>query len=252
MPLRRLLIVVIGLVIAAGGLTAAEDEPGLVSKSHLIIVKPDRSLEFEAAYRQHLEWHTNNNDPWPWHTWQIVNGDNLGQYIIRTHGHRWEDFDAAPELRKADSTDFMAKVAPFIHKMSSVLGEFDPTISNWPVDAGRPALVEISEYELSYQGYGSFRHAIGKVRDALLKTRPDIHFAWSTVVNGSSGPTMILSIPHANWADFKPEEVPFWVHVEEVLGEHETRALQESIGESIRDERNYVVKLREDLSYEPK
>jgi hypothetical protein len=250
MPLRRLLIVIVGLLIAGGGL-AADDEPGLVAKSNLIIVKPEKFMDFEAAYQEHLEWHSENNDPWPFHAWQIVNGKNLGQYIIRTHGHQWKDFDAAPELRRADAVDFMTKVAPHIHKMSSVLLEFDPNISNWPADAGRPSLVELTEYELSYQGYRDFRHAVAKIRDALMKTRPDIHFAWSTVVNGSSGPTMILAIPHASWADFEPEEVPFWAHVEEVLGEHETRALQERIGASIRNEHSYVVKLREDLSYEP-
>jgi hypothetical protein len=252
MPLRKLLIIVVGLLIATAGPAVAEDEFGLVAKSHLVIVKPEKFMEFEAAYRQHLEWHSKNNDPWPWHTWQIVNGENLGQYIIRTHGHQWKDFDAAPELRRSDADDFKTKVAPYVHRRSSVLLEFDPKISNWPSDAARPALVEISEYELSYQGYDDFRHAVKKIRDALLKTRPDIHYAWSTVVNGSNGPTMILAVPRASWADFEAEEVSFWAHVEEVLGAHETGALRDSIGSSIRSERSYVVKLREDLSYEPK
>jgi hypothetical protein len=77
------------------------------------VVKSDRFPQFEEALRQHLAFHRTNGDPWAWHTWQIVNGDMLGQYYLRTHGHQWRDFDANAELRRSDWSDFgQCRAAP--------------------------------------------------------------------------------------------------------------------------------------------
>ncbi len=231
---------------------AAQDAvPGPITKSYQVTVKLDRFLQFEDAYRQHLQWHGKNNDNWAWHTWQVVSGQNLGQYIIRSHGHNWEDFDQEAALRQSEWADILTHVAPNLEIMTSSLETYEPQLSNWPADLARPALVEMTRFEIAFDGVQEFRQAIAKIQRAVLERAPDRHFAWLRTVNGSNGPTMVLAIPRASWADFKPADKPLWSLMEEVYGEAETTAIQKAIGGSIRSQNSFVVTYRADLSYTP-
>ena len=247
----RCLIIVVALVFAAQPLMAQDEGPGLITKSFKVVVKFDRFLQFEDAYRQHLQWHQKNNDPWAWHTWQIVNGEDLGQYLMLSHGHRWHDFDFASAMRESEWADFYTHIAPHLTSMSSSLETFEPTISNWPAELDRPGLVEMSSFELTYDGFRAFRQAITRIHKAVVEKDPERHFAWFTTVNGSNGPEMTLAIPHADWASFGAEEKPLWSLIEEAYGPDEVTALQKAIGNSIRSQKTFVIDYREDLSYQP-
>jgi len=232
-------------------LAAQDSAPGPITKSFQVTVKLDRFLQFEDAYRQHLQWHGKNGDAWAWHTWQVVNGRNLGQYIIRTHGHNWADFDRDAAMRRSEWADVLTHIAPHLEKMTSSLETFEPQLSNWPADHPRPALVEMTRFEIASDGVRDFREAIAKIRSAVLDKAPDRHFAWLRTVNGSNGPTMILAVPRANWSEFEPAAKPLWSLMEEVYGAVETAAIQQAIGQSIRSQHSFVVEYRADLSFVP-
>jgi hypothetical protein len=252
MKYRHIVTVAVMLPLLVLPIAAQESQdPGLVAQSLLIEVEPKAVLQFETAYRQHLELHSQGGDSWSWHTWQIINGDLLGQYIIRTHGHHWKDFDDRAAMQQMDSADFMANVAPHVERMSSTFQVYDPKISNWPADAERPTIVELTIFDLSYTGWRDFYHAVERIHAAVLDNKPEMHYAWSTTVNGSDGPQMMLAVPHSSWADMAPEETPFWQMIEEVHGDHETQMLREMVGRSIRSQSTSMVSYREDLSYVP-
>lgn len=232
-------------------LAAQEVDPGPIAKSYQVTVKLDRFLQFEDAYRQHLQWHGKNNDAWAWHTWQVVSGQNLGQYIIRSHGHHWADFDRDASMRRSEWADILTHVAPHLEKMTSTLETFEPQLSNWPVELPRPALVELTRFEIAYDGVQDFREAIAKIRSAVMDKAPDRHYAWLRTVNGSDGPTMILAVPRATWSDFKPAETPLWALMDEVYGTTESGNIQKVIGQSIRSQQSFVIEYRADLSFVP-
>jgi hypothetical protein len=253
MHTARVVLLAILCVFFFAQTTGAEDaEPGLIAKSFRVTVKLDRFLQFEDAYRQHLEWHGKNNDSWAWHTWQVVNGENLGEYIVRTHGHNWADFDRDAAMRQSEWADVLTYIAPHLERMVSTLELFEPQLSNWPADIGQPALVELTRFELDPKGVSSFRDAIAKIHDVVMEKAPDRHYGWLRIVNGSRGPTMILAIPRSNWADFEPDETSLWSLMEAVYGQAEAAAIQETIATSIRDQQSSVVAYRPDLSYQPK
>jgi hypothetical protein len=91
----RMFLIVMTVFAVAAPLMAQDEEmpPPMVAKNHFVTANPGQALEFEAAYKGHLEFHANNNDSWYWHTWQIANGQDFGQYIIRTGNHSWSDFE---------------------------------------------------------------------------------------------------------------------------------------------------------------
>ena len=226
-------------------------QPGPLAKSILLVVKTDRFPQFEEALRQHLSFHRANNDPWAWHTWQIVNGDNLGQYILRTHGHQWQDFDANADLRRSDWADFLANVAPHLQSMSSTIATVEPSLSRWPAELARPELVSITRFELTYQGFRDFRAAVEKVHAAVSAGDPDRHYAWTRTVNGANGPEMALLVPLAGWADLEPRLPPLSTVIEQLYGAEAATALEQTIGSTVRSISSSVVAYRGDLSYQP-
>lgn len=250
-PAVRSVLVVASLVAAAIPLSAQQPPPGLIAQDILLIVQPDRFAHFEQALQTHLAYHRRNQDPWAWHTWQVVNGDNVGHYHLRTHGHRWEDLDAHAQMRRSDWADFLVNVAPHLQSMTSRLTSVEPEISNWPPAISRPPMVAVSRFELSYQGFREFRDAIEHIHGILASAAPDRHYAWTTTVNGSSGPEMTLLVPLAGWADLEPRQPPLWALIETALGAERAAALRRTIGSTVRTTQTSVVAYREDLSYAP-
>ncbi|HEY1165166.1 MAG TPA: hypothetical protein VGE90_08350 [Chitinophaga sp.] len=63
--------------------------------AQFVVWKPKAGLEqqFEKGYRQHLQWHKANRDPWAWYGWFIVSGPRDGQFVDATMEHAWSDFD---------------------------------------------------------------------------------------------------------------------------------------------------------------
>jgi hypothetical protein len=230
---------------------AEEPQPGPLAKSILLVVKPDRYPQFEEALRLHLSFHRTNQDPWAWHTWQVVNGDELGAYYLRTHGRHWRDFDANPDLRRSDWADFLANVAPHLESMSSSIATLEPGLSNWPPGVARPALVSITRFELSPQGFREFRTAVETIHTALKERAPERHYAWTSTLNGSSGPEMTLLVPFASWAEMEPRQPPVASLVEQLYGAEAAAALERTIGSTVRSLSSSLVVYREDLSYQP-
>jgi hypothetical protein len=244
-------MIAISCVLAVAPSSAQEPPPGLITKSYALDVKPGAFLTFESAYREHLRWHAKNEDGWAWNAWQVVNGAHLGRFLLLSHGHSWEDFDSDPDMRASEWADFLTHVAPHLENLSSTLQTFEPTLSNWPADAPQPRLVEITEFELSFDGFREFRSAIAKIHDAVVEKDPDRHYGWFSTLNGSSGLTMTLAVPHATWADLAPEEPPLWTLVAEVYGEAGANEIRTAIAATVNRQQSYIVRYREDLSYQP-
>ena len=238
-------------VLAAVAAGADEPQPGLLDESILLVIRMDRFPQFEEALRQHLAFHRTNLDPWAWHTWQVVTGDNLGHYYLRTHGHKWQDFDAHAELRRSDWADFLANVAPHLQSMSSTISTLEPSLSSWPPELARAELVSITRFELAYDGFRAFRAAIEKIHSAVSTTERKRHYAWTSAVSGSDGPVMTLLVPLAGWADLEPRQPPLATVIEQVYGADAAASLERTIGSTVRAVSSSVVAYREDLSYQP-
>jgi len=165
--MRKMQPIVIAMMVLAIAvpLMAQEEEkpPVTVAKNHFIDVSSGQALEFEAAYKGHLEWHASMNDTWYWHTWQIINGENFGQYIIRTGGHQWSDWDEHAEFSKEDVAHYWKNVAPFVKDISSVMVVSNMEISNWPADYGIPVMVDATVFHLKGEHARAFYSAIKKL-----------------------------------------------------------------------------------------
>lgn len=247
----RAALTILALIAAPTTQAAAQEQsPGLLAKTLQLEVEPDRFPQFEEALRQHLAFHRTNQDDWSWHTWQVVNGERLGQYYLRTHGHQWEDFDVRGDMRRSDWADFLTNVAPHLESMSSSITSLEPGLSNWPPDLRRPVMVSLTRFELTYDSIRRFRDALQKVHAAMSDKASDRHYAWATTINGSDGPEMTLMVPLNAWADLEPRQPSLWRVVEDVYGPEQSSALRKEVAASVRAIHTSVVAYREDLSYD--
>lgn len=242
-------MVMLWLTPAAAG--EPEDAP-LISKCYRLDVAPAQTAAFEQALRAHRSGHATNADPWAWYTWQVVNGAHDGSYVIRSHGHRWRDFDQRAVIERLDRADFSTTVAPHVREVSSWLERLEPALSTWTRDTGRPALVEVTTFEIAPDHRRDFYLALGKIHRAVAAKGAGMTYAWSVVVNGSEGPTMVLAVPHASWAELASPASSPWPAVAHEYGADEGEALRSRFEGAVRHQESCILVLREDLSYEPK
>ncbi len=229
----------------------AQDEPGNLARAFFLTIKPGMTQQFEAAYKQHIAWHRQQNDTWEWHTWQYETGERLGQYLVRTPGHHWEDFDAHAEFSAADTADFSAGAGQYVESVSSTFSRVLPKVSRWPEGNARPAFVEVLTFRLRYGAGREFNYAIKKINEAINKSDWPVHYAWLTTVSGGKLGTYTLVLPHKNWADFKDPEKPFAAMLEEVYGRVEAGKVLKALTKSVLSESSQILRFRPELSYTP-
>lgn len=251
----RMLLIVMTLCAIVAPLMAEEEEAPemVVAKNHFVTVNPGQALEFEAAYKGHLEWHANKNDTWYWHTWQIANGQNLGQYIIRTGNHTWADFDEHAEFSKEDSAHYLENVSGFVKKLSSTLVVVDPDITQWPEDYGIPTIVDVTVFQVTGD-WRAFYHTLKKFHAAIVEKEMPFTYSWSWVASGGEDPgsTWVLVNPYQSWAEYGDSWEPaFWKMVEEVYGDFETDMIRKMWSKSVTHQQNFIAAYRADLSYNP-
>jgi hypothetical protein len=229
----------------------AQDEPGTLARGFFLTIKSGMGQQFEAAYKQHIAWHRQQNDTWEWHTWQYETGERLGQYLVRTPGHHWEDFDAQAEFGEADSAHFFAGAGQYVASVSSTFARILPKVSRWPEGDAIPAFVEVLTFRLRYGSGREFNYAIKKVTEAINKSDWPVHYLWLTTVSGGELGTYILVFPHENWAGLNPPEKSFEAMLEEAYGKQEAEEIQKVFDRTIKSERSQISVYRPDLSYIP-
>ena len=238
------------LVLAALPALAQDEEPGTLWQEFFVTAKPGHEQQFEAGYKAHAEWHR-ANDSWTWHTWQVVNGKHLGQYIARTGGHHWADFDGRENMNEADGKHFNEYVLPHVQSTSSRIVQDMLTISKWP-EGDMPPLVNVITFHVKYGADQEFVHAISQISEAIEKSNwPTTGYAWLTVVNGGRTPTYILALPHSSWADMAEPEKSIWAMLEEVYGKEGAGKIMGTFSKTVESETSFIVTFREDLSSIP-
>ena len=239
-------------LMVAAPVAAQEEQPTtMVAKNYFLTVFPGQGAQFEAAYKSHVQWHVDNDDDWYWHTWQIENGENMGQYIVRTGDHEWADFDGRDEYDARDSAHYVEYVSPYVQSLSSNLVVSAPSLSKWP-DGGVPKMVEVSVFEVRPDSARAFYHAIENFHDVIVEKDMAFNYAWSWIANGGDGQTWVLAVPFNSWAEYGANfDIPFWKMVEEVYGDFETDMIRKLWSKSVSAQKSFIAVYRPDLSYNP-
>ncbi len=225
--------------------------PESLARVYHISVKTGAEIPFETALRSHAKWRAEQGDPWAWIVYQVVNGDGLGDYYIRSGNHLWADFDTYDSFLMKGAPHFNAVVGPYIASLTSTITGLDTVHILWPDDPTTVKLLQLVTYRIKLGRQAEFSQAIAEAHDAIVKTNWPIHYAWDFLVNGSEGPSATLALPSDNWAGLKGPEKPFEAMLAEAMGETGAKAWLQKFGDSVLSERSAVVRIRLDLSVVP-
>lgn len=246
---QRIFTMVVATVLLIAPLCAQQPAGEI---AYFIHVKPKAGMvqEFEEAAKSHMDWHRQENDPWQWHIWQYETGEQLGEYLAITQGHRWEDFDAHADFIARDNADAGTRMGPYMESMSAWYSRFLVDLSHWPADLS-PSLVFVIMHRVKPGKVAQLNHAIERIHKALQEANWPHHYLWERVIVGGEGPIFNVVLPMNQWADMNPPETPFEAAIEKAVGRREAESLLRSFLESIEGQRTEILRYRPDLSYVP-
>ncbi len=231
---------------------AAQMPSEAIARIGIFRPKPGMTRQFEQGRKTHNEWHRKQNDQWTWNTWEVVIGENTGQYITGTFGHKWEDFDTwASKFEQADTADAATNLEPYTAYSVPLLSNYRADVSRPPAGDTPTALAQVIHFRVKQDGEMEFNQAIRKTHEAIQKTNWPAHYLWYELVSGGEQPHFVLVLPHNSWADFKELEPSFDKMLENGLGKEEAQAVLKSFGTTIESQRSEVLRYRPDLSYRP-
>lgn len=238
------------LVLLPAAPAGAQERSGTITRWYLYTVRSGHDVQWEAAFREHVDWRRRQNDTWTWHTYVIVSGDRLGQYITMSADHAWADFDAAGV--SAHAADASSKLGPHVE---SLHGGFWSEI----VDFSRPPespppfpLIQIIDYGVKPGKRAVFERNVAQFGEALDATGFPAAYLWFVKPHGGAAArTFTRIVPRANWAALEPGPRSSYDAMRATFGEDGLQAWVAAFGESVEWLTSEFWQYRPDLSYVP-
>lgn len=217
-------------------------------------VTPKDVGAFEAALKKHAQDRIAHDDPWSWSVMQVVVGEDYGDFIYRSGGHTWADFDEYDAGFGAQSgLHYQVNVAPLVADARTWISRVDTANSVMPADSVWPSIdyVEVITYHVEPTMMQQFNEAVSTIHGAIEESEWPVHYAWANPVSGAKGPTKVLAIFFENWAAFEEPETPMMEMLQDELGEDETEQIMQQFGNSFSAVESMVLRWRRDLSVPP-
>ena len=222
-----------------------------LAKVYYVSVKPGHGADFESALKKHAEWRKQAGDPWTWYVYQVVNGQNLGDFVIRSGNHTWADLDNYEDFLAKGAVDFNKNVSPHIASISNAITSVDTASVNWPSNEEEANLISVTTFHLKPGHEWAFSQVVHKFDKAIKENNRKEHYAFIWNVNGGEGSRVSLVQPYKNWAAMQEPKESFGGFVHRVFGPYESQKLWDDFNAAVSCSESVVVKMRTDLSVLP-
>ena len=170
----------------------AQTEPG--PYAHIAVLRPHDgdTIDFEAGYIRHLEWHRQAKDPSVWYGWTIWAGERQRWFVYATFGHSAASL-SNPVSPAEDERDSILNVTPHAQFVSNAVYEYLPALSRGTgVPTAAPRL-EFTTVELAPGTEKAFE-------SALAAEKPQNEALWYRMIAGGSAPRYVRLCPRASLA----------------------------------------------------
>jgi hypothetical protein len=141
----------------------AQTEPGPYARIALLRPHDGHTVDFEAGYIRHLEWHRQARDTWVWYGWTIWAGERQRWFVYATFGHSVASLDK-PVSPAEDERDNLLNVAPHVQYLGNALYEFLPELSRGTGVPQPTARLEFTNVELAPWAANAFEAALRAVQ----------------------------------------------------------------------------------------
>lgn len=250
MSQNKILLVTVSILILAFAASAGA-QPGPIGQNILVKAKPGQEAQWETAYKEHLQWHSDMDDSWSWVTFQMLSGPNVGQYFIRNGRHEWKDFDDRGDTATQDTAHYFETAGKYAE---SAMVWYDRThwnLSRVPEGSGAYKILEFTHVVVKPDMVADFIAVVGKYHAAFEKTNaPDVYVTAQTENGGRISDFMFVGL-HENYASLEQDPSAMPAMMEEVYGRQEAGAIFEDFQACVESMESYIAVRRDDLTYMP-
>jgi len=231
--------------------TAQEAEPGNIVRATINTPMPGMRAAYEEGVKRHQQWHREHKDTWTYNVWEQVSGPGTGNYVHRTAGHHWADFDQSRFDAQAHSANAAENIWKHRAATETQFSFLVRSLSTIAERDGPPAMVVVNTVKLKPDKGPLLASAVREIREARKKVGKSREFYVNWLVNSGINGTLMMVSPRENWADRGGPWGENRAVLTEVHGEGQARLIMDRFSEAIEESTSAVFKYRPDLSYHP-
>jgi hypothetical protein len=180
--------------------TKAGQAPGIYARIAIMRALDGHSVDWEAGYIRHLEWHRQAKDPFAWYSYSVSASTERQRWIIyATFGHTAAEL-SSPVSPAEDERDNLINVLPHAQFLGNGVYEFLPALSRGNGVPTPTARVEYTTVELNYGTGKAFETAL-----AAEQPTPQGETLWYRLVVGGNTPCYVRLRPRASLASILDE-----------------------------------------------
>ena len=191
---NRWLLGVAGALLPALSLGQAEGERGPFARIAVLRPHDGETVDFEAGYIRHLEYHRQARDAWTWYGWNVWAGERQRWFVYATFGHSAASLDK-PVPPAEDERDNVSNVTPHAQFVGNALYEYLPALSRGSGEPQPTPRLELTTVDLVPGAAPAFEAALGAVQAAL-----QAETLWYRMVAGGTAPRYVRMRPRASLA----------------------------------------------------
>jgi hypothetical protein len=139
--------------------TSARAERGPYARIAVLRPHDGDTVDFEAGYIRHLEWHRQARDSWVWYGWSVTFGERQRWFVYATFGHSAASLDN-PVPPSEDERDNVSNVTPHAQFVGNALYEYLPSLSRGTGEPQPTARLELTTVELAPGAANAFEAAL--------------------------------------------------------------------------------------------
>ena len=223
---RRMLWICCALVAST---LVAQTEKGPFARIAYLRPHDGDTVDFEAGYIRHLDYHRSAKETWTWYGWTIWAGERQRWFVYATFGHTAASLDN-PVPPADDERDNIANVTPHAQFAGNALYEFLPALSRGTGEPQPTPRLEFTTIDLVPGASRAFESAVGAEQSKLQSET-----LWYRMVAGGNAPRYVRLRPQPN--------------ISSILDSREEQTLPEKTNALIAKTTIEILTLRPTMSY---
>jgi hypothetical protein len=169
--------------------TGAQTETGPYARIAILRPHDADTVDFEAGYIRHLEFHRQAKDTWVWYGWSIWAGERQRWFVYASFGHSAESLDR-PVSPAEDERDNILNVTPHAEFAGNALYEYLSGLSRGTGVPTPTARLELTTVDLDPGAERAFEAALSAGQSALSGET-----LWYRMVAGGTAPRYVRLRP---------------------------------------------------------
>ena len=178
--------------VAFPALVSPKDDAGPYARIAILRPNDGDTVDFEAGYIRHLEWHRKARDAWVWYGWTVTFGDRQRWFMYASFGHSAESLDSVV-FPAEDERDNILNVTRHAQYLGNALYEFLPELSRGNGQPQPTARLEFTTVDLKAGTETAFETALCEDQASLRSET-----LWYRLVAGGTTPRYVRLRPQKN------------------------------------------------------